>query len=171
MLSYRVFEAKRRPQLSEIALGFIAIILALKSDYLATRWQINNLDYAAEWNAGIALVKTVGFLLLMNVAVRVKPIMSHAKTSFLGSLSYPLYLLHSMIGFVLFHHLNGAVNRWMALALVYALILGIAFGVAKFVEPKGRSAVLYLSGRLLEGIGRLTKRRLQPDQMPQIVRT
>jgi peptidoglycan/LPS O-acetylase OafA/YrhL len=149
MVSYRVYAANRRPDFPEIILGVLSIILALKSDYTVNSWLQANYLYAAEWNLGISLLKTIGFLFLINMAVRAEPVMQRSVTTVMGGMSYPLYLLHSSLGFVLFHQLDGRVDRWTALALAYAMALSLAYLVARFIEPAGRELVQTLSSTLV----------------------
>jgi peptidoglycan/LPS O-acetylase OafA/YrhL len=74
---------------------------------------------------------------------------STSVTAVMGAMSYPLYLLHSSLGFVLFHQLDGRVDRWTALALAYAMALSLAYLVARFIEPAGRELVQTLSSTLV----------------------
>jgi peptidoglycan/LPS O-acetylase OafA/YrhL len=149
ILSYRVFAARRKPALAELVLGCLALVMALKSDHHVQTWMQANYLWAADWSLGLSLAKTLAFLSILNLAVRSAPVMSTAWCAVLGGLTYPLYLLHSSIGFVLFHQLDGTLNRWLALAAVFALMVALSYGVYRFVEPPGRRLILK-TGSLLK---------------------
>ncbi|MEG2424556.1 acyltransferase family protein, partial [Glutamicibacter sp.] len=51
-----------------------------------------------------------------------------------GSLTYPLYLVHQLWGWWLINQLHGFVNKYVLLAGLLVLMLGIAYLVARFVE-------------------------------------
>lgn len=59
-----------------------------------------------------------------------------ARPSFatLGVLTYPLYLLHAVIGYIIFNALDGYLNRWLLLGLVMTVMLGFAWLITRYVE-------------------------------------
>lgn len=59
-----------------------------------------------------------------------------AKVAFLGGLTYPLYLLHENIGFVLFELIPDAVPRWVVLAVVLATVTSAAWLLHVIVEER-----------------------------------
>lgn len=65
-----------------------------------------------------------------------------------GAITYPLYLLHENIGFMLFNALYPEVNRFILLACTTALMVSVAYCVHVIVErtlaSRVRGAVLYL---------------------------
>jgi peptidoglycan/LPS O-acetylase OafA/YrhL len=141
MLSFRVFEAQRRPHIGEIILALMAVALAVKADHNVNGWLRANLQHAADWSFAYALLKTLVALVLLNLAVRFAPLVNARTCKAIGGLCFPFYLLHSNIGFVLFHHLDGVANRWLALALVFTVVLALAYGISRFFDPKARAAV------------------------------
>jgi peptidoglycan/LPS O-acetylase OafA/YrhL len=144
ILSYRAFSQARRLSLPEYAVGLLAILLCLKSDHQVQNWMIANYSNATEWSWVSSLLKTAAFLALLNIAVRVPPLLPSQYSTTIGGLTYPLYLLHSYIGFTLFHHLDGGVfgfNRWVSLFFVTSLMMGLAYGVYRFIEPTGRRLI------------------------------
>lgn len=64
----------------------------------------------------------------------------------LGALTYPLYLLHAVIGYIVFNALDGVLNRWLLLALILGLMLGSAWLITTYVErpiqPLARDGLL-----------------------------
>lgn len=68
----------------------------------------------------------------------------------LGALTYPLYLLHNSIGFVVFYHLSQSVNKYLLLGGLVALMLGAAHVIHVFIEqPLGKALRAYLTRRWL----------------------
>ncbi|WP_162795507.1 acyltransferase family protein [Nonomuraea lactucae] len=63
-----------------------------------------------------------------------------------GALTYPLYLLHAHIGFILFARLGGSVNRYVLLYGLVVVMCLAAYAVHRFVE---RPAAPALKGLLL----------------------
>ncbi len=142
ILSYRVFAANRMPTFAEWALGVLSLLMSLKSDNHVQTWIQLNYLFSAEWNLWLSLAKTIAFLAVLNLAIRRAPILSTARCTMLGGLTYPLYLLHASIGFVLFHHFHETANRWLMLTCIFALMLLLSYAVFRFVEPPGRKFIL-----------------------------
>jgi peptidoglycan/LPS O-acetylase OafA/YrhL len=59
----------------------------------------------------------------------------------LGALTYPLYLLHNMIGKVLFAELEPHTALWPRLILVTAIVYVLSWVCARYIEPAAREAV------------------------------
>ena len=53
-----------------------------------------------------------------------------------GGLTYPLYLLHCDIGFIAFHRLSGVLNKYVLLASLVLLMLGVARVINIWVEKR-----------------------------------
>jgi peptidoglycan/LPS O-acetylase OafA/YrhL len=148
ILSYRIFAANHRPSWAEVAIGLAAIILTLKSDHHVHTWMQTHYTGMLAWSAAASVAKTCAFLALVHVCVRTAPVLPQSWCSMLGGLTYPLYLLHASVGYVLFHHLKGTMNRWAALALVTMLMLALSYMVYRFVEPAGRRLIMSLGASL-----------------------
>ncbi|MFI6815655.1 acyltransferase family protein [Nonomuraea sp. NPDC050328] len=74
------------------------------------------------------------FLVMTLVALRVTKPLGRPGMVTAGALTYPLYLLHASIGFVLFNLLDDYVNAYVLLAGVIVLMLAAAYGVHRVVE-------------------------------------
>ena len=59
-----------------------------------------------------------------------------ARVAFLGGLTYPLYLLHQYIGFILFDLGHGRMSRWLVLAGVLTIVVGMAWLLHVVVEER-----------------------------------
>jgi peptidoglycan/LPS O-acetylase OafA/YrhL len=99
----------------------------------------------------LAVVITGFFVLLAVMAVKKAPPLPAGPWTFLGLITYPLYLLHDYIGFVFFNHapFQGHPMVLLAMAVTGVLVLASAVqqGVDRFVNPpfkKGLRRLLLL---------------------------
>ncbi|WP_341945631.1 acyltransferase [Microbacterium sp. LWH11-1.2] len=86
------------------------------------------------------------------------------KSRILGALTYPLYLLHAHIGYMLFNRFANDENKWVAYIVVFAIILGGAYLLYAFVElrPKRMWSAAFdgTVGRALRWVERIVARAL-----------
>lgn len=91
------------------------------------------------------------YLILFVVSIRSVRIRSSSVLFWLGALTYPLYLLHNMIGKVVFrslHELPDWVRLWLTLSGAYLL----AWICARFIEPKARAFMACVIGNALQNL-------------------
>lgn len=53
----------------------------------------------------------------------------------LGMITFPLYLLHQRIGYIIFNNLMDVVNKYVLLAGTVALMIGVSFVIIKWISP------------------------------------
>jgi peptidoglycan/LPS O-acetylase OafA/YrhL len=97
---------------------------------------------APEWSTLSAVMKTISMVAVINIAIRISPLLRTTWCTMLGGLTYPLYLIHQNLGFVMFHRFEGALNRWQLLALILTVMAAIAWLVYRFIEPSGRKMII-----------------------------
>ncbi|MBU6119527.1 acyltransferase family protein [Hymenobacter siberiensis] len=97
----------------------------------------------------VAAVITVMFVLFALVAYR-KINLQYNWLSYLGALTYPLYLLHATIGFVLFRNLAGHTNKYLLLAAVILLMLALAYAIHVLIEKQFSKTLGYQVNKLLD---------------------
>jgi peptidoglycan/LPS O-acetylase OafA/YrhL len=51
-----------------------------------------------------------------------------------GLLTYPLYLIHQNVGFIIFNEFGTLINKYLILALLITLVLFISFCINKYIE-------------------------------------
>ena len=56
--------------------------------------------------------------------------------AWLGAITYPLYLIHSNIGFILFTRLEHYANKYILLGFIITLLVGCACSIHMFVEKR-----------------------------------
>ncbi|MEV4084320.1 acyltransferase family protein [Nonomuraea fuscirosea] len=82
----------------------------------------------------ITAVVVLIFLIMTFVALRVTRVLARPALVTAGALTYPLYLLHAHVGFILFARLEDTVNKYVLLVAMIAVMLGAAYLVHRFVE-------------------------------------
>ncbi|SDK19318.1 acyltransferase family protein [Nonomuraea jiangxiensis] len=98
--------------------------------------------------AVVTAVVVLAFLVMTLVALRVTRRLARPWLVTAGALTYPLYLLHAHVGFVVFSRLGAVVPRYVLLAAVVLVMLGAAYLVHRFVErPLAPRLKRLLSGR------------------------
>lgn len=86
-----------------------------------------------------SVIITVFFIVFGLIASRIIDFGNHSWLKWLGALTYPLYLLHSDMAFIAFHHLKAGVNKYVLLGGAVTGMLLLAFLTFRFVEkPFGR---------------------------------
>ncbi|PZG20718.1 acyltransferase family protein [Nonomuraea aridisoli] len=96
----------------------------------------------------ITAVVVLIFLVMTFIALRVTRVLARPWLVTAGALTYPLYLLHAHIGFILFARLGETVPKYVLLVAMIAVMLGAAYLVHRFVErPLAPRLKRLLSGR------------------------
>jgi peptidoglycan/LPS O-acetylase OafA/YrhL len=142
ILAYRAFAGSRLPEAREMAIGLAAFALCMLDDRAYVGWMQATLGYAAAWSPVFAAAKLAVMLTALNIAIRIPSLLPAGWCLALGGLTYPLYLLHQNLGYVLMHRLDPALGRWTALAVATAAVFAMAWLVYRHVEPTGRALML-----------------------------
>ncbi|MET8865099.1 acyltransferase [Nonomuraea sp. NPDC004580] len=82
----------------------------------------------------ITAVVVLIFLVMTFIALRVTRALARPWLVTAGALTYPLYLLHAHVGFILFARLEGAFNKYVLLVGMIVVMLVAAYAVHRFVE-------------------------------------
>ncbi|MGW4799069.1 acyltransferase family protein [Nonomuraea sp. NPDC004297] len=91
--------------------------------------------YGVTYSPVVVTVLVVLITLVMTfVALRVTRRLSWPGLVTAGSLTYPLYLVHAHIGFILFARLEGVADKYVLLAGMIVVMLTLAYAVHRFVE-------------------------------------
>ena len=147
ILSYRCHAQGRKPSFIEVALGILALGSSLLADQDHVAWMQANLGYESAWSLPFATLKLLAMLILLNGALRLPALLRPSWCLLLGGLTYPLYLLHMNLGYMIMHHLS-MLGRWPALAFAAAVVLALAWVILSFVEPAGRRLILQIGETL-----------------------
>jgi peptidoglycan/LPS O-acetylase OafA/YrhL len=125
----------------------LAGALAL-ANYTAIVWaELLESKYATEYNP-LIVCSVIGlfFITFILIATNKTGVIATYNWTALGALTYPLYLLHQMIGFMIFNIAYPAVNSHILLWGTIALMLGASYAINKLIEiPMARSIKKFLS--------------------------
>jgi len=110
-------------------------VLALYERWIALpKWEANN---HVVMDRGIVLsLVTAFFVLMFLVATKRTGWIGRRNWMVLGALTYPLYLVHQSIGYVIFNHLYPAVDAHLLLWGTVAVMIAVAWVVNVHVEQR-----------------------------------
>jgi peptidoglycan/LPS O-acetylase OafA/YrhL len=54
----------------------------------------------------------------------------------IGILTYPLYLIHENIGFIIFNNLESYINKYVLVILTTILMIVLSYILSQFYEPR-----------------------------------
>lgn len=100
-------------------------------------------------NVQVAIL-LAAFAVAFVVLARTRPALPWA--SRLGALTYPLYLLHQVVGLIAIAALVPLIGKWPAVLCVTALMIALAWFVSEFVERRARPLWQILATRLVAPI-------------------
>jgi peptidoglycan/LPS O-acetylase OafA/YrhL len=84
----------------------------------------------------VAGIIAASFLALLLISLRRTGAMGRTRWLLAGAISYPLYLLHQHIGYMIFNALYPAVNSHVIFWGTLAVMMGAAFAVHVFIEKR-----------------------------------
>lgn len=129
------------------------IIPIILSYLVAIRYAIINIEnrnalYGYDFSTEVVLTLiTCFFLVIFLISIDKLSFLNKKYFLYLGILTYPLYLIHQNIGFIIFNNLGNVVNKWLLLILVLLLMLTSSYLISKYIEkPTGK----YLRKKLKE---------------------
>ncbi|WP_151087654.1 acyltransferase family protein [Hymenobacter baengnokdamensis] len=97
----------------------------------------------------VTVVVTGFFLLFALISFRWLNLSRFTWLTWLGALTYPLYLIHSDIAFVLFFHSGSGINKYVMVLGTLALMLALAYLIHVAVEKRySRQFGAWLTARL-----------------------
>jgi peptidoglycan/LPS O-acetylase OafA/YrhL len=86
--------------------------------------------------AAVAAIVTVLFVIMTLVATGTLSRWSSPRLTWLGEITYPLYLLHCTIGYALFNWLFPAVNRWILLVGIISFMCVTSWAISRHIERR-----------------------------------
>lgn len=121
------------------ALLLAAYLLALRAGLTQAREMSDFYQDVISPRITLGLI-TLFFGLFFLIALRKLNLSKFGWLTWLGALTYPLYLVHQHLGYLVFHHLgHSASNKYALLGGVLLLMLGLAYAIHALVEkPFGK---------------------------------
>ncbi len=139
-----------------------AYVLALQAGVTQAREMSGFYQDTIARSVELAII-TIFFGLFFLIAFRKINLSRFSWLSWLGALTYPLYLVHQHIGYLLFHYLGPYVNKYVLLGGVVAAMLGIAYLIHVLAEkPLSKP----LGAQLNKWLARLDHQPAQPQTQP-----
>jgi peptidoglycan/LPS O-acetylase OafA/YrhL len=114
------------------AAGFIAADRTID----ASAW--SRAHYDMEYSNSVNAALSIGSIALVGFAALIRRLpFNAALVAALGGLTYPLYLLHQHVGYIIFNWSEGFVPNWLLVTAVIALMLVLSWAIWRF-EPEGQ---------------------------------
>jgi peptidoglycan/LPS O-acetylase OafA/YrhL len=110
-------------------------VLSLYESWIALpKWEANN--HVVMDRAIVLSMVTAFFVLMFLVATKRTGWIGRRNWMVLGALTYPLYLVHQAIGYVIFNHLYPAVDAHLLLWGTVAVMIAVAWVINVHVEQR-----------------------------------
>lgn len=107
----------------------------------------------------VSLLISSFFAATLLISIRKTGFFIRKKWGLLGVMTYPLYLIHQYIGYMIFNLAYPTFNRYAIILTTISLMLLMAFLINVFVEKKWRGRFSRLLNSLLESTGKLLKEK------------
>lgn len=115
--------------------GIVAMSWLLALHFLlAPHGGRNNWDTWSPWRGWLVLVTTVFFLLIAAIALGWTRWIRWRGLTVAGTLTFPLYLLHDVIGMTIAHHYGDRVDPWVLVGVTVTALIVLSYLVQRFVE-------------------------------------
>ena len=133
MIFYQIFKTKINTQY----IILLCITMFISIFHAISRIQNLELHYNTTFSPLYisGFIMTFYILMLLVSCGKLKNINS-SKLIKLGLLTYPLYLLHQNIGFIIFNKLGTESNKYAILFLTIILMLFVSYVISVFYEPR-----------------------------------
>jgi peptidoglycan/LPS O-acetylase OafA/YrhL len=135
-----------------VQLGIIVVLAWANAIYRAVGFaaQVSVRYHQTIHPLPVAVIVTCIFIVMALIASRVTARLQRPWFVTAGSLTYPLYLVHAYIGFIVFGLVERYLNKWLLLALLVATMLAVSYAVHRYAEarmgPVLKSGLTRISG-------------------------
>ncbi len=139
--------------ISNLRIGVITVSWCLAIFQSTNRLRLLEKHYGASMNPYIVIgIITTFFAVMMLISLRRTGFLGRTNWLLAGSLTYPLYLLHQNIGFMVFNCFYPAVNSNVLFWGMIVSVIISAYGVYNFIEkplaPPMKKALNSLANRI-----------------------
>jgi peptidoglycan/LPS O-acetylase OafA/YrhL len=121
----------------EILKNLIPIIIAY---FVAIKYALENVVYRSEVYGHnfsaivVVLLISIFFVVIFFISINKLKLLNRKVFLYMGILTYPLYLIHQNIGFIIFNNLGSKINKWVLLFAVFTIMLIASYMINKFIE-------------------------------------
>lgn len=131
MILYEVYQSQW--DLRKTAILFTCFLISCFQAVARIDWLESH--YNTEFSATIICSFVALFYLLMSlVSSGYLRSINSPKLFYLGILTYPLYLIHQNVGYIIFNHLGGSINKYLLFISTTILMIVLSFGIVKLIE-------------------------------------
>lgn len=123
-------------------------VLALRSGSEQVNWLVGH--YHDEFSRLVVWGITTLIFAVFFLITRRKLSLNYKHLASLGALTYPLYLIHSDIGFVFFHRVGQQYNKYLLLGGTLSVMLLLAYLINRLVEKPMSKRVGTAANRWLQ---------------------
>jgi peptidoglycan/LPS O-acetylase OafA/YrhL len=96
-----------------------------------------NTHFNAEFSATtIVFIISCFYLIFLLISAKKTHWINKPHFTFIGALTYPLYLIHQNIGFIIFNHFNSEHFKYLILFLTISLVLTLSLLINIYIERK-----------------------------------
>jgi peptidoglycan/LPS O-acetylase OafA/YrhL len=131
MLFYKIFSDGNKPVYNAALMACLALSIANGMVYR----QELEAYYSTGFSATVITAVIVSFYLFMYL-ISIKKLNAINSPALLkvGILTYPLYLIHQNIGFILFNNLGHTINKYVLLTATIVFMVAFSYFITRFVE-------------------------------------
>ncbi|NML67593.1 acyltransferase [Hymenobacter sp. RP-2-7] len=116
-----------------LAGAYLLTLRSVRLDMVQGRTVFQDPDFSV----GVGIAAVSGFFMIFWLLIkRYFDLSRYQWLSYCGALTYPLYLVHSSIGYVIYQHLGYSVNRYVLLAGLLTGLLLLAWTIHVAVEKR-----------------------------------
>ena len=133
----------------KIAMILVSYFLSLQFTY--DRLDLLNEHYNTIFSTTIStLIITFLYIMMFLVSIKKTDFINKEFMLSLGVLTYPLYLIHENIGFIMLRIFGEQINRHVLLVILIAFMIFIAYLINRFIEKKYSVKLKELLQRILK---------------------
>lgn len=134
---------------------FLSYYISIKHAY----WRIHGLNehYQTEFSPFIVIgIISVFYIIMFLVSIKKTKLLNKKTMLHFGILTYPLYLIHQNIGFMLFNYFGNDNNKYILLLITIFIMILLAYIISKYYEKKIAIKLKTMLLNLFESIKHLT---------------
>jgi len=144
---YEMYKGNRSPVLIAVLLFSIGLTVM----QVTGQAMMKNTNIGSSLNIGVSLlIVSVFYAFFLLLAFGLFDNFRFRYAAVLGGVSYPCYLLHQNIGYIVFNKYNGVVGDFTLLAAVLFVLLGLSYFIFKFIEPPIAQFIFKIGRKILK---------------------
>lgn len=137
-------------------LDYLILLLSFVSAFMYVEQKLLRMGQAYEHSFSVSIAMAIiilYYLIFFIVSKRAFSIEKDKKIfMMMGAVTYPLYLVHQDIGFIIFNHLDGTVNKYILLVATILLMLLLSYAIHMTVEKKVGRKMKTRMFRFVDGV-------------------